>query len=481
MRLLTFEEHSSVLAAWWSLASGARTLLYFDAHLDLQQVSTQRLGRLEACTSPQDVAELNKPHHLCPDHGFSYSLEDFLYPSHRLGLIERIIWVAPPHVNTAYTHAAFERLQQMDGVQFEELLSFRRVQQSWIEGRLLGVDLTICDYRQLEKMKLPADTLVDIDTDFFIALPDDAPWLRPFELFRELAALSLTPELVTISRSVNSGFTPLRYRFLADHLAALYAGRTADSGHFDRLFDLDALARAGDREAAATGCRSELEWHRTCPATWHLLSLTASDLREVQAAQHQAAALCPAYHDSILREACAFPARHLPLELPALRALEERFVVGHRSDLEDALTWTALGLLHGHLGRVNAVRECYRQVVRHFGAHPELAFALAKALLQAQRPAEALPLLQVALADDKTAAGAHMLMGTILASAGDASQALAHWQAASALAPAWPQLLDLRSALHAAMGDHREATRLRQRRHEFRQQELGLAQRLQRG
>jgi arginase family enzyme len=39
MKVLTFEEHSSVLAMWWGLGSHPRTLVYLDAHLDLQQLA----------------------------------------------------------------------------------------------------------------------------------------------------------------------------------------------------------------------------------------------------------------------------------------------------------------------------------------------------------------------------------------------------------------------------------------------------------
>jgi hypothetical protein len=138
MKVGTFKEHSSVLAAWWDLPRRPRTLVYFDAHLDLQQISAARLRRLVECTTAQQVAALGKPHHLCPDDGFSYSLGDFLYPAHRLGMIERVIWVAPPHVLSANPAAIFERLQQMDGVAFEELLRFQRRPDGTVQGRLLG-------------------------------------------------------------------------------------------------------------------------------------------------------------------------------------------------------------------------------------------------------------------------------------------------------------------------------------------------------
>ena len=478
MKILTFEEHSSVLAAWWDLPRRPRTLVYFDAHLDLQQISPERLRRIVESTTAQHVAALRKPHHLYPDEGFSYSIEDFLYPAHRLGMIDRIIWVAPPHVLTADPSATFERLQQMDGVEFEELLSFQRRPDGTAQGRLLGVELTICDFRQLGRMSLPVDNLIDIDIDFFIALPDESAWVSPRDVFIAIEALGLSPELVTISRSVGSGFTPLCYRFLADHLAALFERRAADCSHFERLGESAALLRAGTRESAASACRFEVERHPSCPAAWHLLSLASRHPQEAEACQDRAADLCPAYELSVLREACEFPARNLPLNLATVRLLENRFVTGQRSATEDALTWAALGLLQCHLGRVEAAGECYRLTARHFPNHPELASALANVFIRAQRPKEAIPFLEAATTDDKTAAGAQMLLGSVHAGTGDLASADVHLQAASALAPAWTHVIELRGRILAAAGQVQEAEGLRQLCSRMRDEALRAAERL---
>jgi hypothetical protein len=478
MKVLTFEEHSSVLAAWWDLPRRRRTLVYFDAHLDLQQISPARLRRIVECTTAQQVAALRKPHHIYPDEGFSFSIEDFLYPAHRLGMIERIIWVAPPHVLNADPAATFERLQQMDGVEFDELLSFERRPDGTAQGRLLGVDLIICDFRELARMSLPVESLIDIDIDFFIALPDEAPWVSPRDVFGAIEALRLSPELVTISRSVGSGFTPLCYRFFADYLAALFEGDVAECGHFDRLGDIATRLCAGTRDSAASACRSELERHPSCPATWHLLSLASGNPREARVCQDHAADLCFAYEGSVLREACEFPARGLKLNLETVRLLENRFVTGQQSPAEDALTWAALGLLQCHLGRVEAARRCYRQTTQHFPNHPELAGVLGNALIRAQQPREAIPFLEAATTNDKTAAGAHMLLGSVHGGAGDLATAEVHLQAASALAPSWTHLLELRDRLFAAAGQKRQAEGLRRQYSELRLQAIRAAERL---
>jgi tetratricopeptide (TPR) repeat protein len=477
VRVLTFEEHSSVLAAWWDLPRRPRTLVYLDAHLDLQPIPPARLRRVADCTTARQVAALNKPHHLDPDEGSAYGIEDFLYPAHRLGLIGRVVWVAPPHVLTADPTAAFERLQQMDGVEFEELLSFRRRPDGSVTGRLLGVEVAICDYRQLARMELPADSLIDIDIDYFVALPDETPWVRPRAVFDALSTHIPTPELVTITRSVSSGFTPLRYRFLADDLAALFDGRTAACRHYERLFDIDATLRAGAPEAAAVACRSALDETPDCPATWYLLSLACADPREALAARRRAD-LEPAYRADVLREACEFPGRGRPLDLATVRSLERRLAADRPGAAEEALTWAAIGILHCHLGRVEAACDCYRRTTRHFPRHPELAGALAGALVRASRPRDAIPYLDVAATGDKTAAGAHMLLATLYAHDRDLTRALAYLKVASDRAPAWSQLLELRSAVHAAAGEFQEADELRRRHGALRQGAMEFAQRI---
>jgi hypothetical protein len=202
VKVLVSEEHSSSLAHWWHERKYPRTVVYLDAHLDLQFINADRLRRLEDCSTAEEIEALGKPHHLYPDRGYSYGLENFLFAAARLGLIDRLVWVAPPHVRTGYSRETFDQWCQMDGVQLAELGSFKRAAGGWIEGRLLGLDVTICDYRHLAGIPLPSESLIDIDIDYFVALPADEAWVNPRAVFEVLRQLQLSPPLVTISRSV---------------------------------------------------------------------------------------------------------------------------------------------------------------------------------------------------------------------------------------------------------------------------------------
>jgi arginase family enzyme len=77
-RATIFEEHSEVLAHWFGNGVRNATLIYLDAHLDLQFVDPARIARLAACTSAAELARLESPHCLSPDRSACYGIEDFL-------------------------------------------------------------------------------------------------------------------------------------------------------------------------------------------------------------------------------------------------------------------------------------------------------------------------------------------------------------------------------------------------------------------
>jgi tetratricopeptide (TPR) repeat protein len=448
--VLVFEEHSSVLPEWWCRKLRARTVIYLDAHLDLQYVSPERLAALEQCATKEAVKRLEKPHHLVPDRHFSYSLEDFLYPALRLGLIERLVWVAPPHVETGYSREGLERLQQMEGVVMEDLASFARTDGGWIEGRLLGLAITLCSYRQLESMALPADSLVDIDTDYFVAVPGDEPWIDPRDVFDVLRRLPLELELVTVSRSVNSGFMPLRYRFFADYLAALWENRHQDAAHYGRLLRLEHELQAGEFEGVLTGCERELDGHPGCAATHYLLGRAEQDPERAAEHQRRAEDLCPSYRPNVLRSACEIASRQLPVDASSMLALEER-LAEMRDPRELALAQVALGLIYCAGGRLTQACSLYEQSAPQLEHHPELALEIGKRLLQTEHAA---PFLGAALLDDKTRAAAHVFLAHFHARRGSLAQAVAQLEAAHEMTPAWPQVLPMLAELHRQLGNH---------------------------
>ena len=147
-----FEEHAQTLPCWWRRRQ-PRSVVYLDAHLDLQRTAPDTLAALADCVDEDAVRALASPHHLHPGRGRAYGIEDFLYPAHRLGLLHRLLWVAPPHVPRRYSTALVSRVQQMDGVSFDELVGFAPAGDQALRGSLLGLDITICDHAALDALE----------------------------------------------------------------------------------------------------------------------------------------------------------------------------------------------------------------------------------------------------------------------------------------------------------------------------------------
>ena len=452
MDVLIFEEHTSVLPVWWSRKTRGRTLVCLDAHLDLQFVNPERLAPLQQCTTTEGVRRLAKPHMLMPDQGYSYSIEDFLYPAHHLGMVDRLVWVAPPHVHTGYSEGALDALRQMDGVVLEDLMSFRRVAGGWIEGRLLGLELAICRHSQLPAMALPANCLVDIDIDYFIAVPGDAAWMNPSDIFGVLSDLPVQPDCITLSRSVNSGHTPLRYRYLADHLAALWEGREQDGHHYERLFHLDRQLQEGGGQSVVAECRRDIEHHPRCAASHYLLSLGEPDPEASRAHSRQAAGLCAEYRPNALRSACEVRSRQLEPDDAAMTALEEQLAASPVSPEVRALAEAALGLVCCARGDLGRALSLYGSCERHFHGHPELALEIGRQLLTSPEPDQATRFLETAQQDDSTRTPAAFYLGQLTASRGEPRLALAHLEAAHQAAPAWGELLLMQSEIHQQLG-----------------------------
>lgn len=439
MQALLFEEHSSVLPHWWREGARGRTLVYLDAHLDLQQVNRRRIRRIEQCRSADEVAALEKPHDLAPDGPFSYSIEDFLYPAARLGLVGRLVWVAPPHVATRYSGKVIEQLRQMDGVGPEDLASFRRVD-GRIEGRLLGLDLTVCDLAQLEAVALPRDSAVDIDVDYFVAVPGDRAWIDPAEAFAVLRRLRVSSDRVTISRSVSSGFTPLKYRFLGDYLAALAEGRSQDSEHYSRLFELERRLAVGEREGALHGLAAERERRPECAATWHLLALAHTDRTQAAQCEARAAALSPAYAPSVLRAACEIRHRRLPADRACIMRLERGLAAVPAA--EQGFAFAAIGLLWCGFGELGRALACYERASASLGSQSELALQIAVLLLRSGNADEAVRYLLPALEDDKARTAAHGYLARAFLQSGRLEEARLHLERAHQAAPCWREPLE---------------------------------------
>jgi tetratricopeptide (TPR) repeat protein len=442
---IILEEHSSVLAEWWKRRFENKTLVYLDAHLDLQYVSTARMARLRGARSLRALADLEKPDHLAPDGDYVYGLENFLYPASQLGIVEHLVWVAPPHVDVGYTRRAIEYAQQMDGVDFDEITQFKRTGHGCLSGRLLGLRLTICGLDQLGALDVPDGSLLDIDTDFFVALPADHPWIEPAAVHAQLTRSVPAPALVTIARSVGSGFMPLRYRYFADALSSAWRGQEPEAQHYADLLSLERRLAEGDHDGVATATAAELASFPNCPATLHL---RARALFGPNAFSDEAARLSPAYRDDPVRLASATANRHLATSLARLDELRSKLASSGPGESAHAIV--AFGLAYAARGAPAEALACYRE---YGSPHPQLALAIAGLLASSSDRQLRRELLSVAALEDSSATSAHMQLAELAIQARDLPLARDHARRAQANAPAWTEALKLVAWIDERLGD----------------------------
>lgn len=413
-----FEEHAHVLPLWWALRrergeQGPVDVVYLDAHLDLQYVSAARIDRLRACASQAQVEALVKPHPLMPDGDSAFGIEDFLYPAARLGLIDRVFWVAPPHVDIDQPLKAMAWLQQMQGVTADELASFHVNAQGWLEGRLLGLHLCIGRLHQLSALSWQRPCVWDIDVDYCIGLPGDKVWITPDVIAPTLHALPCQPLAITVSKSVGSGFTPARFDFLGEW--------------FVNALDADA--------PQATPAR--VRW--------------AACLPEGQAA-------CEAGRPGetpalvLLRQLTEIRARRMPIDLGRILWLSKRvaaMAATHpaTSPATQALLWAALGLLFAAMRMTDRAMGCAQHYQGLMGsAHAGLAVEIGRQLMASGACEQAQAWLRGGLHEDETRVPAHVYLAQACSELGAHAQASRLLEQAIDLSPAWAELHALRLA-----------------------------------
>ena len=183
-----------------------------------------------------------------------------------------------------------------------------RVEPSRLWARLAGKQLTVCPFRFLPRCE--ETVLLDIDVDFMV-IPrvsygrhdehDRTPWCWPAELVDRLRAADVKTDLVTIARSVEGGYTPLKWKYLGDELAqrlADPAGRGPAIRGMDLMREAAAAAARGDLRAAETRYRTAAAALPDAAAPCYYLahlSMDAGRLDDARELHRRALAMDPSY------------------------------------------------------------------------------------------------------------------------------------------------------------------------------------------
>lgn len=450
------EEHSSQLHVLHQLGLKDATLIYFDAHLDFQHISEYRLEKLRQCSSTEEIAKLEKPHHMIPDRGYSYSIEDWLYAAHHLGIISHVVWVSPtPENYRPNPMDTIRMLQRGEGLSLKDFISFKIVE-NVLEATLLGLKITFCGYQDLQDLQFPENIHIDVDIDYFITLPQDRPWIDPKVVFKSLKSLPIDCEVVTLTRSVSSGYMPLRYHFIADYMAALWQDNQPAIDHYTCLFAFAQQAQNNEIKIAKEGCLNLLEKTPICAATYYLLSLCEVDLKKASEYEQIAAELCPSYSPSVLRSTNAIVSRDLKYDKTSLQTLEQQLTNHQWEPGERQLTHFTLGLLYSSLGEKEEALKHYHACQNiKAGFYPQLSLALASLSLRDKDYEQSIMLLNNALNDESTQAEAHLMIGRVYLDRGQYDLACKNLLLAIKMLPSAKRPVKLLADAYKQMGDEK--------------------------
>jgi tetratricopeptide (TPR) repeat protein len=441
-----FEEHSSTLPVWWARHESPRTVVYLDAHLDLQRTGDDTLTALKACTTLDEVRALESPHHLEPSTRYAYGIENFLYAAHRLGLIDRLVWVAPPHIPRHYSSELIDYVQQMDGISFDELTSFVKFGGNAIRGTLFGLDITICDYDELDSMDIGTQYYLDIDIDYFVHVPSDRLWIDPAVVIDEVLAQLGEPMLATISRAVSSGFTPLAFRYVGDYIHSLLAGRNVEFEYYQQLtkaiFDLG----NGKLDRGRNVCGQLIDAQSELAAAYYILALATEEAAEKKRLLTATRNCDDAYGFDFTCEASGLLHRKKPLDPGTLHNLATAL---ERLNLENAQleqAEIALALVYAGAGDIDFARSVMARQTGNYVNHEDLLFAISTRQLQdSSKREQNREMLAILSSGVKNATAAQLHLGDFEFADGNHEAALTHYQAAQEAAPAW--MLPLRRML----------------------------------
>ena len=229
-----FEQHDEAYHIWSGLGIRGATVIHVDAHHDLSWLD--------------DAIHLHIGNYLCQ------AIKD--------GIVGRVYWIVPDGALTT-KRARTALIGQMRKLRSDYSRPKGRIDISdaAIDAELLGAPVHVCELSGLAELSAPV--LLDVDTDFLLipasqfttGLPASSPWLRPSALAKRLRGRVLAPQLVTIAYSVEGGYTPLRWKYLGDELAAEFrdAAQTSGAHGFDAMWSAHGLAaegRVADAEAA---------------------------------------------------------------------------------------------------------------------------------------------------------------------------------------------------------------------------------------
>jgi Flp pilus assembly protein TadD len=260
------EDHDEALKIWRQHGVRGLDLIHIDAHIDCAYQHAKPIQ--EVFAQAKSVHELKQQ--------LEYSLSflhyenrlsrqtdigNYIYPAMVQGMIRDFYWVVPGD-EAEFRRSLPSLKRQLAGIaraqDREARLDFACPSPGSLKAKVFGRSFQVCTLDALPVFR--SKVLLDIDTDFLVidsvrrcantdCIGRRKPWLSSEQLCRKIRDRIKAPEVTTIAYSTNGGWTPMRYRHLADEIAsrlapARFQARLNRAQEAARLFaDFEATGR----------------------------------------------------------------------------------------------------------------------------------------------------------------------------------------------------------------------------------------------
>lgn len=364
-----FECHDEALHRWRAAGVRNLTLVHVDAHHDLSWLD--------------DEWHLHIGNYVCQ------ALKD--------GICRAVWWVVPDGTLRS-PRARSEVVRQLRQLRREYPGRNGRVRGQAMSATLLGCEMRVCEWHDLPQLRGPL--LLDIDTDYLVTgyetfhtgFPGASPWILPQALAARLAPLLPQAAKTTIAYSVEGGYTPLAWKFLADELAERLRPSAAPEklASFARLHEAHRLIAEGQYEDADRACAAAGDC--AAAAFAHSISLMRRGaFAEARAARLHASSFDPAYDTAYASGGLA------ALEAGKFEEARRAFEDALRLDPLEPHAHAGLARLAADRGQWSDAERAARSALNGGLDAPDLHRLLARALERQGRARDAIGALKQSL------------------------------------------------------------------------------------
>ena len=199
-KVFKMENHDEAYYIWKEANVKQRILIHIDAHNDMWWIEKDPM----------------------------ITIANFICPALKEDLVKEMFWVVPDKTwETAKTREKILRHLKEISKSYPGGPHPVKVRKEQISTVVLGKPFTVCSLSSLPRIN--ESVLLDIDIDYLV-IPyvsyrendkhTDLPWCWPDELLTRLNERNVSSDLITIAYSVEGGYTPLKWKYLGDELAA---------------------------------------------------------------------------------------------------------------------------------------------------------------------------------------------------------------------------------------------------------------------